>query len=163
MHDELMTIGDLSQRTGVSVKTIRRYTDQGLVCTAGRSDADYRLYDDTAVSCINSIRTLRSLGLSLDDVARLHAFYGQEPRRPVGPWLLARLAEVRRDVDHRMAQLARMRDAIDAFTAEHADALGRNELDDIARDLGRPEGPVRREAREQDVPAPAQDADTAEG
>lgn len=39
-----MTIGELSKRSGVSVKTIRRWTDLGLISCAGRSGGNYRLY-----------------------------------------------------------------------------------------------------------------------
>lgn len=37
------TIGDLARTTGLPVKTIRWYSDQGLVPPAGRSAAGYRL------------------------------------------------------------------------------------------------------------------------
>lgn len=40
-HDQpAMRIGELSQRTGVSVKNLRQYTDWGLIHTLGRTDAD---------------------------------------------------------------------------------------------------------------------------
>ena len=43
---DLYTIGELARRSGMSVRTIRFYSDTGLVPTAGRSEAGYRLYDD---------------------------------------------------------------------------------------------------------------------
>jgi DNA-binding transcriptional MerR regulator len=45
-----LSIGDLARRTGLSVKTIRWYSDQGLVPPAGRSAAGYRLYDVEALA-----------------------------------------------------------------------------------------------------------------
>ena len=47
--DSLMTIGELSRRTGVSVKALRRYEGMGLIYTAGRSASNYRLFDESAL------------------------------------------------------------------------------------------------------------------
>ena len=43
--DRLYSIGDLARRTGLTVRTIRFYSDRGIVAPAGRSPAGYRLYD----------------------------------------------------------------------------------------------------------------------
>lgn len=37
--DPLYSIGDLARRTGLTVKTIRFYSDRGIVAPAGRSPA----------------------------------------------------------------------------------------------------------------------------
>jgi DNA-binding transcriptional MerR regulator len=58
-------IGELSRRTGVPVRTIRFYSDSGLLPPAGRSDAGYRRYDDEAQARLALIRTLRALGIEL--------------------------------------------------------------------------------------------------
>jgi hypothetical protein len=42
--DLRLTIGQLARRTGLSVKTIRWYSDQGLVPPAGRTASGYRLF-----------------------------------------------------------------------------------------------------------------------
>src|ERR1700733_10322398 len=41
----LYSIGDLARRTGLAVRTIRFYSECGIVAPAGRSPAGYRLYD----------------------------------------------------------------------------------------------------------------------
>jgi predicted site-specific integrase-resolvase len=48
LSNGLMTVGDLSRRTGVAVKTLRQYTDWGLIYTVGRSATNYRLFDADA-------------------------------------------------------------------------------------------------------------------
>jgi DNA-binding transcriptional MerR regulator len=63
---ELFTIGQLSRRTGVPARTIRFWSDQGLVPPTARSAAGYRLYDAEAVARLDLIQTLRELGLGLD-------------------------------------------------------------------------------------------------
>ncbi|WP_157126279.1 MerR family transcriptional regulator [Nocardia mikamii] len=64
-RDGLMTIGELSGRTGVPVRTIRFYCDEG-VLEAHRSAAGHRLFDAaTAVDRLQLVRRLRALGLGL--------------------------------------------------------------------------------------------------
>lgn len=63
--DGLFTIGALARRTGLTVKTIRFYSDTGIVPSTVRSPAGYRLYDITALARLNLVRTLRDLGLEL--------------------------------------------------------------------------------------------------
>lgn len=63
--DTLYTIGALARRTGLTVKTIRFYSDTGLVPSTDRSPAGYRLYDIHALARLDLVRTLRDLGLDL--------------------------------------------------------------------------------------------------
>lgn len=67
----LFTIGDLARRTGLPVRTIRFYSDSGLVPPTTRSPAGYRRYDLTALSRLDLVRTLRDLGVDLATVRRL--------------------------------------------------------------------------------------------
>ncbi|WP_239162132.1 MerR family DNA-binding transcriptional regulator [Acrocarpospora phusangensis] len=50
----LYTIGALARRTGLTVKTIRFYSDAGIVPPTGRSPAGYRLYDLHALARLTS-------------------------------------------------------------------------------------------------------------
>lgn len=68
---ELFTIGQLAHRTGLSVRTIRFWSDQGLLPPNGRSGGGYRLYDAAAVARLDLLRTLRDLGIGLADVRRI--------------------------------------------------------------------------------------------
>jgi DNA-binding transcriptional MerR regulator len=63
--DGLFTIGALARRTGLTVKTIRFYSDTGIVPSTARSPAGYRLYDITALARLDLVRTLRDLGTEL--------------------------------------------------------------------------------------------------
>ncbi|MER7789065.1 MerR family transcriptional regulator [Streptomyces sp. NPDC097640] len=67
----LYSIGQLARRTGLTVKTIRFYSDRGIVTPAGRSPAGYRLYDTDAVERLELVRTLRELGLDLATVRKV--------------------------------------------------------------------------------------------
>jgi DNA-binding transcriptional MerR regulator len=64
-------IGELARLSGLSVKTIRFYSDRGLLPPAERTEAGYRVYDDRALARLELIRALRELGASLADVERV--------------------------------------------------------------------------------------------
>lgn len=67
----LYSIGELARRTGLAVKTIRFYSDRGLVVPVDRTDAGYRRYAPDAVARLALVRTLRELGLGLDMIRRV--------------------------------------------------------------------------------------------
>jgi DNA-binding transcriptional MerR regulator len=74
MDDEdLLTIGALAARTGLSVKTIRFYSDKGIVPATCHSPAGYRLYDVGALARLELVRTLRVLDIDLATVRRVLA------------------------------------------------------------------------------------------
>src|ERR1700754_973289 len=64
----LLTIGQLARRSGVPVRTIRFWSDEGVLPETDRSTGNYRRYDARAVARLDLVRTLRELGLGLDDV-----------------------------------------------------------------------------------------------
>lgn len=68
---DAMTIGQLSARTGLSVRTLRFYADTGVLPEAGRTASGYRLFAEDAVARARLVRTLRELGVGLDDVKRV--------------------------------------------------------------------------------------------
>jgi DNA-binding transcriptional MerR regulator len=70
-HPGLLTIGQLARRTGLAVRTLRFWSDEGAVPPAGRSASGYRLYDAACVARVELVRTLRELGFGLDDVCRV--------------------------------------------------------------------------------------------
>jgi DNA-binding transcriptional MerR regulator len=71
MEGHRYRIGELARLSGLSVKTIRFYSDSGLVPPAERTEAGYRVYDERALARLELIRALRELGASLADVQRV--------------------------------------------------------------------------------------------
>jgi len=66
-----LTVGQVARRIGVSARTVRFWSDEGLVEPVGRSPAGYRTYDAAAVARLDLVRTLRELGLGLAAVREL--------------------------------------------------------------------------------------------
>jgi DNA-binding transcriptional MerR regulator len=60
-----VSIGELARLTGLPVKTIRYYSEIGLVPEARRTQAGYRRYDETGLARVELVRTLRELGFDL--------------------------------------------------------------------------------------------------
>lgn len=61
-------IGVVAARSGVSVKTIRFYCDEGLLHPVSRSEGHYRLFDEEVYEELSFIRTLRGLDIPLDTI-----------------------------------------------------------------------------------------------
>jgi DNA-binding transcriptional MerR regulator len=65
------SIGALARLAGLPVRTIRFYSDSGLVPEAGRTPAGYRIYDRDAVERLGLVRTLRDLGIDLPTIRKV--------------------------------------------------------------------------------------------
>lgn len=109
-----MTVGQLSRRTGVSIKTLRQYTDWGLIYTVGRNAANYRLFDAEALWCVRLIGQLRGLGLTVAEIRELTA-----TKPPIGPRLADLLRRSRERLTTRIAGLQQTLRRIDEFEATH--------------------------------------------
>jgi DNA-binding transcriptional MerR regulator len=109
---EAFAIGRLAVLTGLPVKTIRFYSDAGLLPPSGRTDAGHRRYTASDVARLQLVRTLRDLDVDLGTIAQLLA-----GRRELGELLAAHVAalEARDQALHR--QLAVVRAAAASPTA----------------------------------------------
>ncbi|MCL7491584.1 MerR family transcriptional regulator [Streptomyces sp. MCA2] len=70
-HDGLCSIGELAEHAGVTVKTVRFYSDRGLLPEASRSAGGHRRYAPEALDRLRLIRSLRTLDLPLPEVHRI--------------------------------------------------------------------------------------------
>ncbi|WP_067641700.1 MerR family transcriptional regulator [Actinomadura latina] len=118
IDDTSLGIGDLAALTGVSVRTIRFYCDEG-VLEPGRSAGGHRRFDRSAVDRLRLVRRLRALGLGLPAIAAVLA----------GDRSLAEaVAAERRAADAELASLAWRRASLraveEAGPADRAARLG---------------------------------------
>lgn len=65
-----MLIGEVSRRSGVSTRMLRHYDAVGLVQPTGRTSGGYREYSAEDIRRLLHVESLRTLGLSLDEVRR---------------------------------------------------------------------------------------------
>ena len=106
-----MKIGDLAGRVGVETSTIRYYESVGLLPEPSRTPSGYRDYDDGDIDRLSFIRSARDLGLGLDAIGDIIDFRdrGQTPCGHV----VGLLADERRAIDHRIAELVETRAELD--------------------------------------------------
>ena len=65
------SIGEVARLTALPIKTIRYYSDIGLVAAASRTDAGYRRYDEAGLARLELIHALRDLGMDLANIRRV--------------------------------------------------------------------------------------------
>lgn len=71
-HDvSTMQIGEVAERTQLSLRTLRHYDQVGLVPPSARSEGGFRLYTEADVTRLNHVRRITPLGFSLDETAEI--------------------------------------------------------------------------------------------
>lgn len=134
-----MTVGQLSRRTGVPIKVLREYERLGFLYTLGRSDSNYRLFDDSALWCVLTIQQMRALGLTLKEIREVVAIYLGGSQEPIGPPLSQRLNQALARVEARLADLQALRGRIVDFQATQAGFLaGKSQTGPFHSDPRRP-------------------------
>ena len=123
----LLRIGELADRTGVSVKALREYERLGLVYSAGRTESNYRLFPPEAMACVQAITLWRGLGFSLKEMAHLARIVDGAPRHDLDHQVLAALRRREQELADRIAALEDLRGRIRAFRERHDAALRRGE------------------------------------
>lgn len=64
----MMTVKEVSEITGISVRTLHYYDEIGLLTPSGKSEAGYRLYDEKALERLRQILFFREFDLPLKDI-----------------------------------------------------------------------------------------------
>jgi DNA-binding transcriptional MerR regulator len=66
-----MHIGELAERTGLSLRTIRHYDEVGLLPATGRTEGGFRVYAENDVERLTLIKQMKPLGFSLEEMAEI--------------------------------------------------------------------------------------------
>jgi len=110
MSSDLLLIGEVASRTGVSVDTVRHYERKGLLQGISRDRSGYRRYPAESVERIRIIRRALGIGFSLDELSRIfrQRAAGQPPCGHVRDLAVRKLAEL----DERIAAMTALRAAL---------------------------------------------------
>ncbi|MBT2533414.1 MerR family transcriptional regulator [Arthrobacter sp. ISL-48] len=68
-----MHIGELAERTGLSLRTIRHYDDVGLLPATARTDGGFRVFSEDDLERLMVIKQMKPLGFSLEEMAEILA------------------------------------------------------------------------------------------
>lgn len=115
---ELMRIGELAVRSGLSPDTLRHYERLGLLACAERTTGGFRLYASDALRRVQTIQGALALGFKLRELATLlrARASGRPPCRAARRIAGERLEEVERE----LVRLSQLRDAL-RTAVEHWD------------------------------------------
>jgi MerR family copper efflux transcriptional regulator len=102
-----MTIGLAAKSSAVSAKMIRHYESIGLLPKAQRTEAGYRLYDESDVHTLRFIQRARSLGFPLETIRTLLALWRNRRRSSsqVKDLSLRHVAELERKIAEMQAMV----------------------------------------------------------
>ena len=110
-----MQIGQLAQRAGVAIDTVRYYERNGILPQPERQASGYRHYGEDDVARLSFVRRAKALGFTLAEIRELLALSGRRADDMAGLKTAAtgKLA----DVEHKIEDLTRIRDGLQALVA----------------------------------------------
>jgi DNA-binding transcriptional MerR regulator len=79
MASTLLKVGDLAERTGLTVRTLHHYEAIGLLVPSHRTESNHRLYTREDVARLQRIKSLRHLGFGLERIAEILADASMSP------------------------------------------------------------------------------------
>ncbi|HEX6099823.1 MAG TPA: heavy metal-responsive transcriptional regulator [Thermoanaerobaculia bacterium] len=131
MNSELLHIGDVATRAGVSVDTVRHYERKGVLRNVSRDGSGYRRYPADAVRRVLMVRKAIALGFSLDELADIfrERAAGKPPCGRVRDLARRKLVEL----DDRIAALTALRASLAETIAGWDDRLRNTKDGDFAR------------------------------
>ncbi len=122
-----MNISAVSQAAGLPVKTVRYYSDIGLVPAPARSASGYRRYDSAALRKLVFVRRAREFGFAVEECRELLDLYGNRQRSS---------ADVKRIAARRLAEIAQKQRELQSLHDELA------HLVEACRGDDRPDCPI---------------------
>jgi DNA-binding transcriptional MerR regulator len=120
VSEQRLRTGELAERAGVNVQTLRYYERRGLLAAPTRRPSGQREYSEDAVRLLRTIKDTQRLGFTLAEIEELLAL--SEHRRGTDELhqrAQAKLAEI----DAKIAQLTRVRQTLQAVLAADCDSL----------------------------------------
>lgn len=115
-----MRIGELTERAGVTARTVRYYESIGLIPPGEREGAGQHYYTEETVIRLRKIEQLKNLGLSLDEIREVIDLYftdatGVRPKQKVLAILKKHLSELDEKVETLQQLRTELKAHIDRF------------------------------------------------
>lgn len=131
-----MQIGEVAERTGLSLRTIRYYEEVGLIGPSARSQGGFRLYTDSDVDRLVVIKRMKPLDLTLEQTRELLGVFDLMAVRPAAgtperATLRETLSRYESAARARAERLLAQLDTVREFTAHLGDYL--STLDDAEK------------------------------
>jgi DNA-binding transcriptional MerR regulator len=115
---KLHQIGEVAERVGLSLRTVRYYEEMGLISPAQRTEGGFRLYSDAEIERLQLIKHMKPLGFTVQAMLELlqardtlHGSQANDTAKQQAITTLGRFAaEAGERVDELHAQLDRAED-----------------------------------------------------
>jgi DNA-binding transcriptional MerR regulator len=120
----LLQIGQVAERTGLSLRTIRFYEENALVRPSSRTDGGFRLYSEDDVARLEVIKRMKPLGFSLEEMQQLLTLLADLARSPDDAALVDRLRMFHEAATERVRALREQLTVAEGFAATLAGHLG---------------------------------------
>ncbi|MBM2617878.1 MerR family transcriptional regulator [Actinoplanes sp. LDG1-06] len=112
--------GEVAERAGVNIQTLRYYERRGLLSEPGRSLGGHRIYPPDTVALLQVIKAAQRLGFSLDEVAEL--LDAGRRRHPTAD-LRQRAIDKISEIDRKIADLTAIRSTLTEVVDARCDSL----------------------------------------
>ncbi len=126
--DASMQIGDVAERTGLSLRTIRHYEEVGLLPESPRTQGGFRLYGEDAVRRLLLVKQMKPLGFTLEEMREIvelrETLAGARLSERTRTTVLARLDHYQALADATLADLRRRLRSAERFARELHKPLG---------------------------------------
>lgn len=129
--DQMMKVGELARRTGLTVRTLHHYDEVGLLLPGSRTASGHRLYGEAELRRLQQIASLKHLGVPLSEIRACL----ERPEYSLGHVLALQVERI----DQQIGRQSRLREQIQGLLGrlESGEAVS---VDDLARTI---EGSVR--------------------
>ena len=119
----LLQIGQVAERTALSLRTIRFYEEHGLVRPTARSDGGFRLYSEDDVARLEVIKRMKPLGFTLEEMQELLTLLAEVAAAPHDAVLTDRLRMFHEAATARVLALREQLAVAEGFAADLAARL----------------------------------------
>ena len=131
----MMTVHEVSELTGVSVRALHHYDQLGLLKPAEVTEAGYRLYDEDSLTRLQSILLFRELQFPLKDIGAILDSPSFDRNKALDQQI--RLLELQKEHLDNLIDLARGMKLVGVKRMTDFTAFDTKKIDDYARENGR--------------------------
>ena len=121
-----LQIGDVAERTGLSLRSVRHYEEVGLLPTAERSPGGFRLYTEAAVERLLVVKQMKPLEFTLEQMRELLDALEELASAPAAhrrEELVEALTGYAREVERRIEKISERLAGAQALSASLRDVL----------------------------------------
>jgi DNA-binding transcriptional MerR regulator len=111
---EFLTVGELAEKCGINVRTIKFWEEKGLISPFRRTDGGFRLYRPADVALLSFIKDLQTFNYTLSEIGSILRLTGSDPAAADSELESLPLAEIEKLASSLEFLVGRMREVREA-------------------------------------------------